>query len=232
MKTAFIILAAIVSAAPAVMASTTTCGNTTLDQYLTPNFTCISGNLMFSDFAYSPSGNPSGIEIPATSIHVTPLTNTLDEGFQFAGGWNVGTQPDGTTAIQDSVISFTVSTVDGKASLEDLSLYFNGSFSGTGLSSVTEQYCANGALATCGAGNSGQLKVANPPGSYMDATSFAGVTSISVSKDISVASGIGGTANISQVINTFSQIPEPSSYLLLGTGLLGCGLVRRRSSRS
>jgi len=232
MKTAIIFLAAIVSAAPAVMASTTTCGNTTLDQYLMPNFTCISGNLMFSNFAYSPSANPSGLEIPASSIHVTPITNTLDEGFQFAGGWNVGTQPDGSSAIQDSVISFTVSTVNGSASLEDLSLYFNGSFSGTGLSSVTEQYCANGDLATCGAGNSGQIKVANPPGNFTDPINFNGVTSISISKDISVASGIGGTANISQVINTFSQIPEPTSCLLLGTGLLGLGLLRRRSLRS
>lgn len=232
MKTVLIIVAALVSIAPAVMGSPTTCATTTLDQYLTPNFSCISGNLMFSGFAYAPSANPSGIMIPANSIHVTPLTTTLDEGFQFAAGWNVGTQPDNTSALQDSVISFTVSTVNGAASLEDLSLFFNGSYSGTGLSSVTEQFCLGSSLINCGAGNSGQLKVTNPPAMFMDGTTFAGVSSISVSKDISVASGINGTASISQVVNTFSQVPEPTSYLLLGTGLLGLGALRKRSPRS
>jgi len=234
MKSGLGLLAAAFIVVPAAMASSTTCQNATLDQYLTPNFSCISGNLLFSNFSYTPTAVPTGVMINASAIRVTPITTTGDEGFQFSSGWNVGTQPGGSSSDQDSLIVFTVSTVNGAATLEDLSLFFNGSFSGTGLSGVAEQYCLGGSLQSCPQGDAGQLSVTNPPPKFNDASFFTPVSSISVSKDINVTSGINGTANISQVINTFSQlaVPEPASYFLLGGGLMALGLLRRRSRRN
>jgi hypothetical protein len=207
-------------------ASSTTCPTGSYTSYLGAGFTCTSGNLTFSAFGYTSSANPAGIAIPASGLTVSPQTTTGNEGFQFAGGWNVGTQAGGVASFQDSVVSFTVSA----GGITDLHLFFNGSFTGTGSSSVVESYCLNHVLAGCPAGSSGSISVTNPAPVFNSVVFFAPVTSVSVSKDIHVDSGTNGTASISQVINTFST-PEPLTFVLLGSGLLGLGLVRRKITK-
>jgi len=203
-------------------ASSTTCPTGAYTLYLAASFTCTSGNLTFSAFGYSATANPAGAVIPASGITVTPQTMDANEGFQFQGGWNTGTQAASVPGFQDSVVSFTVSA----GRITDLHLFFNGSQTGTGSASVVETYCLNHAIAGCPMGSSGSISVTNPPPVFNAVVFFAPVTSVSVSKEINVNSGTNGTASISQVINTFSS-PEPLSFLLLGSGLLGLGLLRK-----
>jgi len=198
--------------------------------YLVANFSCtINGNLTYTNFAGgNGTGNPTGVAIPASSITVTPITTPGNEGFQFSSGWNVTTNQDGTSSFQDNLLTFVVI-----GSLNDLHLTFNGAFQGTGVAGVAEGFCLNQTTGTAGCpqGSSGVLNVTNPPGIFNSDLTFTGsVTSISIAKDINVTSGVNGRASISQVINTFSTLstPEPLSFVLLGSGLLGLGLLRKR----
>lgn len=121
----------------------------------------------------------------------------------------------------DSTITYTI-TAKG-TSITDLLLSMAGfGFTDGGDVSVAE---------TSAAPLVSLLVFSNSTGTTPSAsTSFAGVGSLTVTKDIAVA-GNGGTAHLSVVNNEFStsSVPEPASMLLLGSGLLGlAGFVRRR----
>jgi hypothetical protein len=221
MKKFLILLIACAVSTSFALASTTTCllPNAPYSAYL-GGFSCVSGNLMFSDFQYSaPAGSPT-----AEQVQVTPILTDGNEGFQFNANWS---------GNMDSLIVFTITALHG--SITDLHLSFNGLAAGEGSSAnVSERFCLGGDLATCGnpSGIAGSLSVTNPPAKFNDAVFFAGVSHIQVSKDISVFAGPNGSAAISQVINTFSQpIPEPLSLALFGTGLVALGLMRKRAKK-
>ena len=223
----FLTLLAFLVLASSAFASSTTCPlpNSPYAGYL-GGFTCVSGNLMFSDFFYSSTpGAPS-----ASAVMVTPLTDTGNEGLLFQANW---------TGNMDSLLTFTVTALTG--TITDLHLSFNGAAVGTGsFATVNETACLDGQIATCGnpIGTTEQLFVpsGNPQHPLSNAVFFAGAHTIQVRKDISVFSAPGSTdnmANISFVTNTFSQsdVPEPLSLALFGTGLVGLGLMRKRSKR-
>ena len=215
----YMILLAPLVLVSSAFATSTTCP-TSLTAYLAPSFSCMTNGLTFSNWSYT------DLNVPAANVSVTPQTVLGDEGFQFQSSWNVNNVNGGPEITEDSLISFTASG----PGITNLELFFNGSITGTGSANVTENYCLNGPLSGCPVGSSGQIKVTNPPPGFNDQVFFAPVQSISVSKDILVDSGTSGSAMISQVTNNFSS-PEPLSFVLLGSGLLGLGLLRKRIKR-
>ncbi len=80
------------------------------------------------------------------------------------------------------------------------------------------------------------------PGTLSAGATYGPVSRLSVSKDINVGSGAGGTATISLVTNQFSNgggpsgsgaaVPEPATVTVFGFGLgaVAFGVIKKRRS--
>jgi len=202
------------------------CIVTTYDQYLGPGFNCGIDDKTFSNFSYSTAGtNP----LPPTSITVNPINTPLNPGFLFNAPWGVqGSQ------TQDSLIGFTA-TVNANSNhlIDDLSLYmFGAAVVGNALVTVSETYCAGDTFADlCAHGTEGTLSTYLGGGlsKLHDSVTFNPVRVVDVVKDIELLGGGNGSfAVLSGVSNQFSEVPEPGSLVLFGSGIVGLAGVLRR----
>ena len=229
----FCLLVCLLLGAGLASAAPMACPTGTLEGYTTAVNAaggCTEDGLLFSQFQYLSSASGGAVALPATAVAIAPLVNTAGTGFgfQLAAGFAAG-----ANSVSDSVLQYQVSTLDNLPLLSSVSLGFNGTFTGSGIASVSENYCPGGTVvppsAGCPAGLS-NIFVQNSNGIIRLQTSatFAGVNSVTVSKDIQVNGGSSGSATISSVTNQFQAVPESSPFLLLGSGLVGLALLRQR----
>jgi hypothetical protein len=219
-------LVALVLAGVSVASADNVCPATNWGDYLALNsgvggFTsCHVGNLDFSDFSFTPGGT---ILDPDSSVGVSLITTPGDEGFTFNPGILLAAPPDAANTSQDVELDFQVTALKG--AIDDLTLVFNGTVSGTGQTAVSETETGATCPTTC------SLLVTNPPNNLgpVEAIFTTPVTTLHVTKDIGATTGAGpGTAQISAVTNQFSQVPEDRLVALLGVILLvGLGFIRR-----
>jgi hypothetical protein len=199
------------------------CIVTSYDKYV--GTSCGIDDKTFSNFSYSSTGTNT---LPASSITVNPITTQFNPGFLFNAPW--GAQAGQT---QGSQIGFTVNVNPGGNLINDISLYmFGAGVLGTGQVSVSETYCAGDTFAdACAHGTEGSLMtILNSGTSILHASAtFGPVSVVDVMKDIELVGGSNGSAAlVSGVQNQFSEVPEPGSLVLFGSGIAGLAGVLRR----
>jgi hypothetical protein len=178
-----------------------------------------SGDKIFSNFTYRQTG-----DMPiAANVNVETIQDgNGDYGLRFQGGFI--DQPGGDAS--DALVTFDVNVANAGWLINGVSLSANPAvFAGAGLASVTETFVPtiiDDKLVVYDFGNGDDL--------LLDQISFAtGYASLPVQKDVILhATGDTGAVTMSFFDQTFSQVPEPSSLVLIIAGLLCLGRIRQQ----
>jgi hypothetical protein len=190
---------ALISAA--ALSAAPLCTDLTGSNVITGGFTCELGGLTFSNFSATGTA-------PITLMQATLVGSTVYLTFNpFVVG------------VDDR---YFYMQVDGNIGGVDLT---NGGNSAT---SIFERVCATpiGMANICTGGEVNQIAELNAAGGGSDEVMFQGdgYSTIYIYKDI--LSGTDG--HLSSFTQSFHAVPEPMTFGLIGAGLLGLGLLRRK----
>jgi hypothetical protein len=227
---------------------------------------CQVGNTLFSGFNYIytqplfsvPSlGTDTNLNVSASQVTVTVSGPADSPTFTFAGDWSMGggfqsevevdftacalnlsnaCAPSAFSPLQGSVVSFTGTVEDLRASSNDFPSNINTNLSvlpvGGSLVSLTPSLYPS-ACATPQSGCPTDIHT----GTVSASASLGAVQQISVSDKFFLDSGGTSTGShnvavLSQFSQTISDAPEPATFAAVGLGILTCGVMAFRKPPS
>ena len=183
-----------------------------------------AGDLLFSNFAATPSGSLSA---DLSLYDISALTG--QEGVVITGPFSLS---DGDVGVIN--IEFDVSFLTGGLFLNGAGLDFSGTIvDAVGeLTTVSEDLLDGplpGGIPISGDADLAVLATGGGAFTVSDTAAFDPILSLHVFKDINITTtGAGQTVTIDSIEETFSVVPEPGTAALMVLGLLGLASLGRR----
>jgi hypothetical protein len=180
----------------------------------------------FRSTSYQANG---GAALPADSDILLRGSDDADGdfGLQFQlNGFRVGSNQS-----VDALVQFEVTANKPGLMIDGVSMTYNGgAATGTGVATISENALFEEGGSPALSENLGVADQPDPGSDQLqdEASLIEPSKSIFITKDIGTSGHTDGTADISGFTQHFSQVPEPTSLALFGTGLVLLGSAGRR----
>jgi PEP-CTERM motif-containing protein len=180
----------------------------------------VSGDKDFTGFSAINS-----LTIADNLITVTPIIAAGNFGIEISGPMSAG------AGGADLVLTYEVSVTNSPNLISAANLAFNGvTVAGTGTTEVVENVYTNNSLTPYGTMTVYYINAGSSTSSQMFAS--LPITPpqplLFINKDVQLTAVFPAYSSISEIYQTYTQVPEPSTFALAAAGLSGLFLLRRR----